>query len=915
MSVASRIGVGAYTLLLRLMPGGWRSTYGRESIADLREILRDSERLRGETVVGTTLRACLDLLVCLPGAWWAVLRPETAARGRDAPWGRPGLGERMTNVWRELKLAGRTLARRPGFSAVAVLTLALGIGANVAIFSIVNAVLLQPLTYDDSEGIVEFRHHAPGLDLPELSNSPGMLAFYREYADFYDAIGAWNSSSHNLAGAEEAARVRVTRGEPSLYEILRVQPFMGRPFNEADATEDGAHVAILAYDAWRSRFGGDPGVLGRTVEIDGRSREIVGVMPDGFAFPDEEVELYLPLWVDPDGPFGSFGMSALARLGDGATVASAQSRSTELLPRVLDYFDSLEPQFLEASGFAVSVETLRDRTVADVESTLWIILGTVAFVLLIACANVANLFLVRAESRQKEMAVRAAMGAGRRSVAASFLSESLLLGVAGGAFGVLFASASVDWLLALAELPRAAEVRVGAPSLALAALLSVVAGLSFGAIPMTRYVGTRFAAVLRDGGRANTSGRERHRIRNLLVASQLALGLVLLVGAGLMLRSFAELRSVDLGIEPEGVLTMGLNRNAGEDPEVAVRFYAEAAERVAALPGVRTVGITGQVPLASGSANGGSFYIESKPRQEGELPPIALYRPVGPGYFESLGIPLLAGRPMESLDWEEARRVVWVNQDFADSYFDGDALGERVAWGLETDENDQPLPDAPWAEIVGVVGDVREFGLADEDLRPNAYFPLLVDGPVNLDLRSASLTIRMQDGQDPTALIPAARQAVRELSPDVPITATRTMEEIVSEAMEGTAVTMMVLAVATAMALFLGAIGLAGVISYVVGQRTREIGVRVALGARSADVSRMILRQSMAVTAAGTLLGLFGAFALTRLMEAILYEVSATDPLTFVTAPVVLVAVSFVASWLPVRRASRVDPMEALRAE
>ena len=915
MSLAVRFGLNAYALLLRLMPRRYRLEYARESMVDLREILLEAERFRGETVVGTTLRACLDLIARLPGEWWAALRPEPARSGRGAPYGRPGIGEKLMNVFRELKLAARTLAKRPGFTGVAIVTLALGIGANVAIFSIVNAVLLQPLPYENSDDIVEIRHHAPGLNLPELNNSPGMVAFYRQNADFYESIAVYGRGESNFTGGDEAARVTVVAFEPVMLELLRAQPFMGRSFNPEDATEDGGAVALLAYDTWKARFGSDPSVLGRVVEIDGESIEIVGVMPEGFLFPDEDVDLYRALWVDPDGPFGEFGMNALARLGPGISVEAAQSRSTDLIPRMPEFFPQLQQEFLDQAGFAVSVETLRDRMVVDVESTLWIILGTVAFVLLIACANVANLFLVRAESRQKEMAVRAAMGAGRKSVAASFLSESLLLGIGGGVVGILIASSSVDWLLSIAELPRANEVSVGMSSLALAGVLSIVAGLSFGAIPMTRYVGTRFAAVLRDGGRANTAGRQRNRARNLLVATQLALGLVLLVGSGLMLRSFAQLRAVDLGIEPEGVLTMGLNRNRGEDPEISARFFAEAAERIAALPGVETVGLTTNVPLSSGNSNGGSFYIESKPRADDELPPVALYRAIGPGYFASLGISILQGRDIEAADWEEPRRVVWVNEYFARVFFDGDAIGERIGWGFQTDEHDQPAADAPWAEIVGVVGDVREFGLADEELRPNAYFPFLSESVENLEIQSAYMTIKVVDGQDPTDLIPGARQAVRELAPGVPISATQTMDEIVSNAMESTSATMIVLAVATAMALFLGAIGLAGVISYVVGQRTREIGVRVALGAQAGDVSRMILRQSMLVTAGGTLLGLLGAFGLTGLMEALLFEVSTTDPITFVTAPVVLVAVSFLATWIPVRRASRVDPIEALRSE
>ena len=766
------------------------------------------------------------------------------------------------SIWKELRLAARSLSKRPGFSAIAVITLALGIGANVAIFSIVNGVLLQPLPYEDSERIVEFRHHAPGLGFPEMQNSEGMIAFYAEYGDFYETIAPFGGGSANLTGGDEAARVFVAQFSPEVLQVLGVQPIMGRPFNEDDAGPDFSNAALLAYDTWKARFGSDPNIVGRSIELDGEPVEVVGVMPEGFAFPGEDVNVIRAMYVDPDGTFGEFGTRAIARLSPGATVEGAQARSTELLSRIPEYFTELQSEFLVAAEFSVTVETLRDRMVADVETAMWLVMGTVAFVLLIACANVANLFLVRAESRQKEMAVRAAMGAGRRSVAGSFLSESLLLGIGGGIVGILVASGMLDGLLAITDLPRANEVSVDLASLTLAGLLSVVAGLVFGAIPMTRYAGARFATILRDGGRGSTTGKARNRARNVLVAGQLALGLVLLVGSGLMMRSFAELRSVDLGLEPEGVLTIGLNRNRGEDPQIAARFFQDAADRIAALPGVAMVGVTTSMPLGGGNNNGGSFYIESKPRQEDQLPPTALYRAIGADYFRSMGIELLSGRDMERADWEEGRAVVWVNRQFEVDFLDGDAIGQRIAWGAD-EEN---LDEAPWAEVVGVVADVREFGLADEDLRANAYFPLIGNGAAAVEIQSAFLTIKMEDGQTPTSAVAGAEGVVRELGPSVPITATRTMDDVVAEAMEDTSVTMLILGIATLMALFLGAIGLAGVISYVVGQRTREIGVRVALGAQVGDVSSLILKQSMVVTIGGTLLGLIGAAGLTRMM-------------------------------------------------
>jgi len=813
----------------------------------------------------------------------------------------------MANAMRELRLAARTLARKPGFTAITSITLALGIGANVAIFSIVNAILLRPLAYEDSERIVELRHHAPGLGFQNLQNSPGMVRVYREHADFLEALGVFSSTSQNLTGQGEASRVRVATVSPEVFTVLRAQPLIGRPFNREDVREEGSPVAILSHGVWTSRFAGDPSIVGKTIELDGRVRDVVGVMARDFTFPDDDIDVYTALWVDPVGPFGTFGLGVISRLAPGVDVDAAQARSEEIVARLPELLpDDVTEQFLADAGFSVSVKTLRERLVVDVESILWILLGTVAFLLLIACANVANLFLVRAESRQKEMAVRAAMGAGRRSVAASFLSESLILGGFGGVLGLGLAAAALPLLLAMGEeLPRASEVSLDASSLALTVLLAVAAALLFGTIAFSRFSGSRFAAVLREGGRANTGGRERHRARSTLVASQLALALVLLVGSGLMLRSFAELRAVDLGIDPEGVLTVGMNRNSDEDPEVSARFFHEVAERVSSLPGVTGVGLSTALPLAGGNHNGGSFYIESKPRDENALPPTAMYQAVGADYFGVFDVPLLAGRPMERADWEETRPVVWINQQFERTYLDGDGVGERIRWGEERE----------WAEVVGVVGDVRQFGLADEDLLPGAYFPLAPVASAGLEIHVGFLAIDVAEEIDPISIAPAVRAEIGTIDSQTPVTSTRSMHEIVAASMEEVSVTMTILSIATAMALFLGAIGLAGVISYVVGQRTREIGVRIALGAEPGDVGRMILRQSMLVTAVGTVLGLGGAFGLTRLMEAILFEVSATDPLTFVTAPLILVAVSLLATWLPVRRATRVDPTEALRAD
>ena len=895
-----------YATLCRAMPAGFRVDHLEEATEDFAAILADAERWQGHSVVLTALMGLFDLARRIPIERWLALR---AVWGTGANGGSPaGLawGERMMNGIREFRRAARSLSRRPGFTVVAVLTLALGIGANAAIYSVVDSVLLQPLPFDESEDLVIVRHHAPGIDLPTLSVSSGLFNFYWESADFFEPLGSFNLGQRNLTGVDQSARIEVLMATPELFDVLRVAPAVGRPFQPADVAEGAAPVVILTDNGWKARFGGDPGILGQSVSLDGVPHEIVGIMASDFRFSDRTPALLTPLPIDPNGAFGAFGTQGLARLATGVTVASAGQRLTDLQSRLTERFPDLTPEFLEQAGWSASVESWRDVIVSDVESTLWIVLGTVGFVLLIACANVANLFLVRAESRQKEMAIRAAMGAGRRSVMGSLLAESVLLGLIGGVVGAGLAWVGLTALVASgpAELPRIEEIGMGVGTLGLVMLMSLVAGAAFGLVSWARYSGGGLAGILRDGGRASTGGRETHRTRNVLVASQLALALVLLVGSGLMMRSFAALNSVDPGFDTEGILAVGLSRGESDDFRASAQFYQQVADEVAALPGVATVGVTTRVPLQSGNSNGGSFGIESRPTPDDELPPVAMYRAIGPGYFEAMGVEVLEGRTAERADVEEGRLVAWVNRTFADTHLDGRAIGERIRWddGVE------------YAEIVGVVEDVKEFELT-EDIGASAYLPLVIGEWPYPGLASVALVVEAAEGGDPNGFVPAIRDIVTRLDADVPLTSTETIEDILARSMAATSFAMTLLGIATAVALFLGAIGLFGVISYVVGQRTREIGVRVALGAKAGEVSGMVVRQALVVTAVGAGVGLLGAFGLTRMLGTLLYGVSTTDPMTFVTAPVLLVLVSLLASWLPARRAARVDPVTALRAD
>ena len=900
-----RLALAAFRAVGRLLPGDFRDAYFADAQRDLEETL-SARHARGGSVsaamAGTA--AVADALRRIPVEWWAALTGRGDGRG---PIHGPGTGERIMSWMGDVKVAARSLARRPGYTTAAVLTLALGIGATVAIFTVVDAVLLRPLPYPDADRIVSVSHHAPALGLDELSNSEGTLNFYRDEADFFEALAAYTRAAHNLVGGSQPERVQLTAVTPNLFDVLRVRPALGRPFGAADAAEGAPPVAILTHATWTSRFGSDPAVLGHTIQLDGTTTEIVGVMPEGFAFPDPDAVALVPLAIDPHGTFGAFGTEGVGRLAPGLTVEQAQRRATELQARLYDYFPDLTRGFLEQAGWSVTLERYQDRIVgADVASALWIVLATVGLVLLIACANVANLFLVRAESRQKELAVRAAMGAGAARIASGFLSEAVVLGAVGGAAGLLLAWLGVALLVAHgpSTLPRLDEVSIDGTSVAFAVTVSLVASLVLGAFPLVRYRASALAAILRDGGRGATDGRGRHRTRSLLVASQLALALVLLVGSGLMLRSFDGLRRVDPGFDPANVVVAGLSLGegfSGRSPEGA-RFYQDVADEVATLPGVRSVGLTSRAPLGEGDANGGSFYIEGEPRDEGALPPVAMYKAVGADYLQAIGQPLLRGRTLQPSDWESETPVVLVNQAFEDTYLGGSALGKGIKW----DET------RAFAHVVGVVADAHEFGLSEAP-RPVAYLPMVVGDWGYPGMGRMYLVVR-GDGRTPVP-VAAIRDVVRRHGPEVPITTVRTMDEITARSIAQTSFTMVLLGLAAGVALFLGAVGLFAVVSYVVGQRTREIGVRVALGAARADIRGMVFRQSAVVAVAGVVVGLLGARALTGFMGAILYGVTATDPVTFVGAPLVLLAVLAVATWLPARRAARVDPIDALRAE
>ena len=825
--------------------------------------------------------------------------------------------ERRSELWaglrQDLRIAARSLARQPGFAAVTALTLALGIGATVAIFAVVNAVLIQPLPFPESERIVVVNHHAPGLmDLEGLGNSTGTIRLYREAAEGFSSVAALRRGFRTVTGAERAERIRVLEASPEIFDVLGVGAAIGRGFAAEDQARGAPTVGVLTHAGWTTFFARAPDVLGRVISVDGSPVEVIGVMPRGFTYLDPEIVLLLPRAAGgPDEAGASFGITGIARLAPGvsldaarAEVAALQERMPEVLAGWCDTACTALPRaVVERARGRSSVTPLRDDVVGDVEAALWIVLTTVSMVLLIACANVANLFLVRAEGRQREVAVRGALGAGRWRVASGFLSESLLIGLAGGAAGTFLAWTAVTAITRAGppQIPRLHEVGIDGATLLFAAGVTLLSALLFGAIPLPRLLmGHDFAGTMREG-RGDTASRGRHRTRGGLITAQVALAVVLLTGAGLMLRSFQQLGAVPTGIEVEGVLTVGVS-SVDTDPASAAAFYQAIVREVRGAPGVTMAGAATSLPIAVGSFQGSSLTIESRPPpDEREPPPSAMYVHVTDGFLETLGIPLLGGRALAAGDLRPTPRHVWVNDAFRSRLLDGRALGERIRFGSDT----------TWLEVAGVVGDVRWFGLKEE-VRPMAFLPMRTSGERG-DLPFVQLVVRSSG--EPGAAFPGVRSAIDRIAPTVPLATPRTMRQIVDASRAATAFTMSVLIVAALVALALGAIGLYGVISYIISQRTREIGVRIALGAHARDVTSLMLSRGLVVVGAGLAIGLASALALTGLMRGILFETSARDPLTFVVVPTLLLLVSLLAIWLPARRAARISPLEALRAE
>ena len=816
----------------------------------------------------------------------------------------------MTGLIADLRFAVRSLGRHPTFSAVAVITLALGIGANTAVFTLVDGVLLSPLPFEAADELIAIRHLGRG-GADQLPMSQGLYVLYREQAPSIQDIALYGPAASNLVTDGEAERVEAQTVTPSFFDVFGVEAAQGRTFTGGEGAPGAAPVVVLSDGLWRDTFGADPSVIGRTLDLNGTSREIVGVMPPGFGHPSREARLWIPMVIDPArAQLAAFGANGVARLAPGATVDGALAEFTGLIGRLRELFpESGAPAFLEEVELRATVTPLKESMVGDVESTLWILLGTVGFVLLIGCANVANLLLVRAEGRRRELALRVAIGAGRSNVLRASMSESFVLATVGGILGVGVAVAAVGASMDLlpSTLPRASEIGVDMRVLAFTAAISMGCAVFFGLVPLLRLGGRGLVGQLRDGAaQGATSGRARHGLRNALVVVQMALALVLLVGSGLMFRSFQALRHVDPGFDSERVLTAGFNIPPGEIAgwEETAGFYRQLGDALRAQSGVEAVGFADMIPL-TGSVNFFSIEVEDHPRAEGELPVLASHNSVEPGYLEALGIDLLDGRTLERGDGAEGTRSVVVSESFARHWWpDATALGRRIRMGM---------PDEDWFQIVGVVADAKYESL-EGTAEEMVYWPSTLGSAAEPEPTRALLVV-IKATTDALALLPALRREAAALNARVPLSNPRTMEDVVDDATARTSFTMALLGSASGIALLLGLVGIYGVISYVVSQRTREIGVRMALGATAPSVRGMIVRHGLVLAGAGAVAGLLAARALSSVLGSLLYGVSPTDPLTYAAVAGALVVVSVVATWIPAARAAGVDPARALRAD
>ena len=816
----------------------------------------------------------------------------------------------------QLKQVLRRLLRTPLFTFLTLLMLAAGGGANIAVFSVLEGVLLKPLPYPHPEQLVGVRLTAPGINFLDAPLSPADYFIDREQNRAFEDIGLWDPDSDTVTGAGEPEQVRALNVTDGTLSILGVEPALGRIFSRADDQPSAAQTVILGYGYWQHKFGGSRSIIGRTIIVDGKPRQIIGVLPQNFHFLDQPD----PAFIVPDQldrsktTLGQYNYHALARLRPGVTLAQANADVARMLPIVLGSF-SPPPGFsldlFKSAHIGPNLRPLKRDVTGDVGSLLWILMGSLGMVLLIACANVANLFLVRTEGRKQELAIRAALGASPGRIACELLFESLVVGLIGGLLGLGFAYAAVRFLVALAPsgLPRIDSIGVDVPVLLFTLAVAILTSLLFGSVPVLKYAGARAGIGLREGGRTLSQSRERHRARSILVTVQMALAFVLLICSGLMIRTFYALTRVSPGFVPADVQTFRIELPSSgiSNDEQVPHVEQQIRDKIAALPGVRAAAFSDAIPMDGNSWND-PIHVQGREDAQSGAPLLRQFNLVSPEYFQALGVPIVAGR---SFTWSEIYAkipVCIVGESFAREYWStpADAIGKRIRVSTVDD----------WREIVGVVGNVHYNGMA-EDAPSSVYFPIMAakfeSTPLFVD-HSPTFTVRSPRAGS-QAFLSELRQAVWSVDANIPLSQVHTLDDLYDSSMARTSFTLIMLGIAGAMALLLGVVGLYGVIAYSVSQRTREIGIRIALGAQQKEVSAMFVRQGLLLTGIGVAFGLAAAFASMRLMSSLLFHVSLADPLTYAAVTVGLVAAALLASYVPSRRAASVNPVDALRAE
>ena len=800
----------------------------------------------------------------------------------------------METLFRDIRYGFRGLLKRPGFTVIALVALALGIGANTAIFSLVNAVVLRPLPYPEPDGLVWVWGNFPGGNRASVS-PPDYLDFRSQNKSFEQLAATLSMSAPTtITGGGEPERLMASVVTGNYFQTLGVAPALGRGFSLDNEKPGSDQVAIISDELFQRRFGGNPGIVNQRIVLDNKSFEVIGVMPKGVTFP-QTADLWVPLNFDSEPGMKvrkAHFLRPIGRLKPGVTVAQAQADTDAIAAQ-------LEQQYPQSNtGWNLRLEPLRERLIGSSRSSLFILFGAVGFVLLIACANVANLLLVRANARQKEIALRTALGASRMRIVRQLITESLLLALVGGALGALLAAWGIDLLVTLSGnlIPTTANVTIDSTVLAFTFATSLVTGLLFGVFPAFRTVNLNLSDTLKEGGRSS-EGTFRNRTRSLLVVFESALAVVLLVGAGLLVRSLIALENTNPGFNADNVLTMrvDLSRGKYDTNEKSAAFFQDLEQRLSALPGVETVGMINGLPL-SGARNDAPFVVEGRPAVKPGEEVNADFRSVNHNYFQALQIPLLRGRNFTEQDVRDSAKVIVVSEQLVDTVFPNEeALGKRLQMVIDDD---------PY-EIVGIVGGIRDRAVEFQPFR-TIYIPSRSWGWFNVALRVQG---------DPMSLVPAIRKEVQAIDPEQPVATLRTMDEWVNRATATPRYRTILLGLFAALAMILAATGIYGVMSYSVSQRTHEIGVRMALGARNGDVLRLVVGQGMLLVVVGLGIGLVAAFGLTRLMASLLFGVTAKDPLTFVAVAGLLAFVAFIACYIPARRATKVDPLTALRYE